>query len=79
MTASVPQVSLIPARAKARSRLPQCRVPQPHVWERRGPGAAASAAGGAETVGASQTGPRARLREERGERPMLSLPIGCGP
>ena len=24
MTASVPQVSLIPARAKARSRLPQC-------------------------------------------------------
>lgn len=27
----------------------------------------------------SQTGRRARLREERGERPVRSLPIGCGP
>lgn len=55
VTASVPQVSLTPARAKARSRLPQCRVPQPHVWERRGPGAAASAAGGAGTAAAARS------------------------
>lgn len=52
VTASVPQVSLTSAGARAYPRLPQCRVPTPHFWERLGPGTAASADGSAETVAA---------------------------